>query len=855
MNRRVLPHHFLAVAIVLIGAAPVRAQSNPATPANTSSPAAASSPVSTGKSNDAGDEETNRVLVEGEGIGQSILPMERPISSVYGTDLPITDVPRSVTNVSSEQLQQQNITSVADLTQTTPSSNQISRYGIIGAPTVRGDLAEVYTNGQRRLLNESFFAPSFTGVEAVDILKGPASVVDGPGSSNGGYVNFNTKQPYFDHFQGQAYFELGTYVPGNQSYFSPGWGIDFGGPVDKQVAYRFSYSGTGGQSYYYRNGIQNDRQDIYGSITYMPNDRFSVNWNGSFLYTNVGETDGINRPTQQLVDNRTYYTGVSVNPYETTPTQIPGSIFYTPNLEGPGGYQAVLYPTGTKKIYPYEIVASPSNRDNVKDYYGQMIATLKIDDGLDLVNLTYGEGINRYDETTYQYLEYVPRDFVIENRTELTWKLNEIFKLPIKNEMLTGFAFRFQDSLSYGEFQNEYYNNYDLTTNPKNTLSPFYHNPVAFSNLIPVGNGFYANPGTTQIGPNGSGANGAFLTDVNTNETHLFDSAVFLQDRTEFTKQWSTILGVRLDYLGGTASDPLANKAGNVQAPGTKSSDTSFVLNPNVTASLNYKPANWVTFYGTYDLTFGLDETADYETGGIPLDVKGTGAILSKTLKNKSELYEGGAKFSFLDNTLYAGADGFVQKRTSTDQYGNINDIVVRGVEVEAAFQPNKHLNITANFTWSEANYRDYAPLQATGYEGDTYVDGFPVEKGVTGTGVGSPNYIISIPTGRYRLNGFPDLLFNAFASYTLNCGFGVGFGVQAQSSQADNFEGTITIPAQYELDATLFYRRPRYEIQVNFNNITDQRNFIVNDGVLADNDLLLLNKPFNVSAVFRYKF
>jgi outer membrane receptor protein involved in Fe transport len=837
----------LALAMILLCMARARAQTALGAPSQAAAPHSPSDSASPGTS--------ETVIVQGSEIEDTINPLDRPISSVYGTDLDITDVPRTVTSVSGQQMEQQNITSISDLTQTTAGSNYVSRFGIVGSITIRGDLAEDYTNGQRRLTNQNAFSPMFAGVDSADVLNGPASVVDGPGSSTGGYVNFNTKAPYFDKFQGEVTFTLGTYVPGNQSYFSPGWGIDFGGPVNKQWAYRFSYDGTAGQSYYYRNGVKNGRQDTYMSVSYVPNDKFNVNWNGGYLNTDVGEVDGINRPTQQLVDNRTYYTGVAESPYDTPPAQIPGSIFYAPNTNGPGGYEAVLYPTGEKKIYPYETTASPQNLYTVQDYYGQMIATLNLDDGLRLINRTFGEGIERHDATTYQYLEDVPRDFVIENRTELNWSLKEMFGLPIKNDIVTGLSFRFQDSLSYGEFQNEYFNNYDLTTNPRNNVSPFYLNPTAYSNLIPIGNGFYGNPGTTQLGANGSGTSGAYLTDQNTNETMLYDSAIFFQDRTEFSKQWASIIGVRLDYIGGTATDPLANEAGNVQAPGTKSGDTLFVLNPTFSASLNYKPADWATLYVTFNQTDTLDENALYETGGIPLSPSGDGSIEIKALKNKSDLYETGAKFNFLHNTLFAGVDAYDQKRTSTDQFGIINNIVVRGIEVQGTYQPDKHLNVTANFSYAEANYRDYAPIQSTEYEGDTYVAGFPVEPGVVGTGVGSPNFLATLPAGRYRLNGFPDLVFNAYVTYTLDCGLGAGIGPQAESSQADNFEGTIKIPAQYQVNATVYYRRPRYEVQVNVNNLTDQRNWSVNDGLLEGNDLLQLNEPINVSATFRYKF
>jgi outer membrane receptor protein involved in Fe transport len=91
---------------------------------------------------------------------ETVNPLERPVSSIYGTDLPVNDIPRSVSSVTHEELQQQNITSIANLTQLTPSGSYLSRWGIIGTPTIRGDLAEVYVNGQRKLTNQKPFHPA-----------------------------------------------------------------------------------------------------------------------------------------------------------------------------------------------------------------------------------------------------------------------------------------------------------------------------------------------------------------------------------------------------------------------------------------------------------------------------------------------------------------------------------------------------------------------------------------------------------------------------------------------------------------------------------------------------------------------
>jgi outer membrane receptor protein involved in Fe transport len=150
----------------------------------------------------------------------------------------------------------------------------------------------------------------------------------------------------------------------------------------------------------------------------------------------------------------------------------------------------------------------------------------------------------------------------------------------------------------------------------------------------------------------------------------------------------------------------------------------------------------------------------------VSLNPNGDGNIPVRAMKNKSTLYEGGLKFNLLNNKLYLGIDGFYQERASTDQFGNISNVEVHGIELSGTYQPTKSFSVTANFTWSEGNYLKYTPNQSTQHLGDAYALGFPVQNGVVGTGVGSPNFTVGayrpahIPFGRAkaapsRLNRF----------------------------------------------------------------------------------------------------
>src|SRR5258708_39951996 len=102
---------------------------------------------------------------------------------------------------------------------------------------------------------------------------------------------------------------------------------------------------------------------------------------------------------------------------------------------------------------------------------------------------------------------------------------------------------------------------------------------------------------------------------------------------------------------------------------------------------------------------------------------------------------------------------------------------------------------------------------------------------------------------------GFPHFLFNTYATYVLPCGLGASLGIQAQTSQLDDFDNKITIPAQYQLNASIFFRQTRWEIRLNIDNLTDRRNCTITAGLLEGRDLMMLVRLFTVSGRLIFRF
>ena len=261
-------------------------------------------------------ESADQVVVSDVPFEQVIMPNQRPTDSVYGVDTNVQDTPRDVTIISREQLSAVDIQDPRDFSKLTSDSFTQSNFGAPANPSLRGQTADVFKNGIRLGLtsNGNGFPIDFNSVESVDIVKGPANAVFGASQYTGGYIDEITKQPFFDKFQGNVGTTIGMY----QVYR---WSADFGGPLIKnELAFRISYTGEDSGSYYDYSHKQSEA--IYGAVTWTPkNTNYTLAFNAEFDEADYNENNGINRVTQNLIDNDKYITGTvpggnaAINPF------------------------------------------------------------------------------------------------------------------------------------------------------------------------------------------------------------------------------------------------------------------------------------------------------------------------------------------------------------------------------------------------------------------------------------------------------------------------------------------------------------------------------------------------------------
>jgi len=232
----------------------------------------------------------------------SLLPTDRTVSSAFFEDMTLLEIPRAITVLSPEAMEQFQIDDFGDLAKVGAGTERYNFYGIPGAPVIRGWQGGIYFNGMLRAFQRNEMPTSFGSLEAMEVVKGAAPAQFLP-THVGGYVNMIPKSPYFDEFRGSVKLEVGTYDLYNIQ-------TDVGGPIligDTPAAYRVSLTAQQAGSYYDR--VDNDYISLYASVKARLSDNLRLFAGAEYYQFKSNENAGWNRPTQNLVSTGEYVIG------------------------------------------------------------------------------------------------------------------------------------------------------------------------------------------------------------------------------------------------------------------------------------------------------------------------------------------------------------------------------------------------------------------------------------------------------------------------------------------------------------------------------------------------------------------
>jgi outer membrane receptor protein involved in Fe transport len=753
----------------------------------------------------------DRFEVRGVPLADSVNPLTRPLEGVFGIARTILETPRAASTISQALLRERGINGVTEFVAYAPGSYAPAGYGKATIPNIRGDLAETFLNGQRASYNNFGYAPSFNNVEAVDVVRGPGSALYGAGFFTGGYVNYVTKQPKFSP-ETTATVRVGTWAPAGGSWLNGSWQLDATAPfADGKSAWRLSYEGKEDDTFFRRHGGRDDRQDVFVSWLRRPSDTLTLEANAQYLWQAAPQLLGVNRPNQELIDHGRYYTG-----------DLP-DLGYSPA----GAIDGVIPGTVSAEIPRDATLLSPGDFSNANVYRAQFIATARLTADSKLINRTFFENVERRRFHAFEYIEYVEQ-LTFENRTE--W--HAAFATgAIPHALIAGATLRYEARQSFTNYFNEYFFQYDLTRANR-----------VFSHERDYPNSYF--PGFK--GPGGRRFFPASFGSPETTESTLWNPALFVQDEVKLSEKFSLLAGLRGDGFLAKARDPLDDQSGARWRD--KNDDAALSWN----ASGIFRPTSKSSLYATYQRAVAVH--GNVTGGGIMLkdDGTGRGVIDREDFRNVSRLAELGAKVALLENQLYAGFAAYDQRREEVELGGDVKNLRIRGAELELVYQPDTHFNVTFNAAYSDGRFENSTAAQAGG---TSLFNLYAAGAGPAGRGNGLGFQWDQLPPGDYRIPGLSRVVLNGSFSYRFANGFGGGLGGSWQGEQAGNLTNEYHIPSQIFLNAFVFYRQPRWEVNLDILNVLDRRNWIHNGDNYSNHVLVFQDLPLRVEGYVKFKF
>ena len=710
---------------------------------------------------------------------QGLSVKNETIDGPFGDNLALQDIARSVTPISSELIEQLNITTLQDVLAVSPNTYSASGFGAPSLPTIRGQLGELFQDGTRRQAgNNGFGVPlSFNSVEQIDVVKGAPPVLFGSSQRNGGFVNLQSKVASTDESKGKASLSAGRW----DQYSAQ---IDYTAPIIKdKVGFRVSYEHLDHGSYYDYSGTKSD--SLFAALRILPDDKST--WDINFELYQVEFTDnaGINRPTQALIDDGLYITGQGVQANGST---VPAA-------------GSIVSPTGQVNIDRSTVLTDPDNQNEATTYLIHSIYKRELSANASLKNITYFQHLQREEIAQNSFVEIIDGADTAQNRTELTYSWND--------EQQTIFAFdvRYNKVLGYSQFTTEADLPIDLTGPLSNRRIPL--TDAQKARLVELRPGVFVSPGA-QYDIDNDGSGDFNLSD--TTDSRSWQTGFAIQQDSDWTDKLHTSVGYRLDYYDVEARDPIAPQGQ------TAASDSINDTLQSGQVSFNYKLNADFTGYGAASYN---EATSNSMAGG---NVLGGGNVISaQNFATENTLVEFGLKYAPTDSDWYADGAVFSQRRSLRNRDGSNTGIRTTGFESQVFYDAYPYW-LSAGYSYIDARYDNSASSQDSAQVADAFDNSRPDI--IAGTGVGAPSFTPFAPSNS-QVQGIPEQSFSFNGNYSMTSKWQTGFSGLYTKSYPLDFLQTVKIRDQYTLNVNTSYAfTPSTKLRLDVNNITNQKNW-----------------------------
>jgi iron complex outermembrane receptor protein len=775
-------------------------------------------------------------------LNDTVLPTDRAISGLFNDATSVLEVPRSVTLISPELMDQFGIKDLDDLEKIGAGTQTVNYYGVAGAPTIRGVKGGTFINGMLRAYNRNEMPLSFGSLEAIEIVKGPAPA-DFTTTKIGGFVNLIPKSPFFDEEKGSIELELDNW---GRKTLSADYGAPFLLPGDIPAAYRVSITTQDGESYY--DDVYNDYTSVYGAIKFRPKDGISVFLGGEYFDYKSNENAGWNRPTQELIDDGEYVIGEALDAtsgdwygtadrseiYTSTALALtasvaeanidPSLLTYMDHVVDTDGVEKYVYTQEyfdnggeavTESIDGSTVLSADSDYANSNDLvlFGDIVFDSNPDRTITIKGLFEHMETEKY--SSYGYAFESEQD-VVELKTTVTERN------LIPNTTLTyGASIRYSEAMQLSDYWDEPFSRRDIT-----------QDTISANSILLAGDSTV--DGYNQWGRFGIGANG---------ESEMTQLAAFLSGQSKFFDDRLILLGsTRYEYSDYDVSVPsevdgpsyysAAAWEAAKDAHAENSGDTDYF---NWSIGLNFELIDDVFLYANYQ-------------EGTSVNPSQAGVITSSENFNENNLWEVGVKASFFDGALFSSLAYYEWEQSSfSSREATSNELVGEGFEAELTWLVTDHLTLIGSYTWQEvrrkagltwrsspASEEDWALNAGAFY---SIVDAYPDD-----------NTDLVYP-------GTPQQVVKLFGIYDFHNGFQVNGGVTWQEEFYTSFDHNIELPAALISSLGAKYTTEKWEVAFNIDNLTNEDYYYGSDPTFAANTLVTKAPERTYTVSFKYMF
>ncbi|MDP2595699.1 TonB-dependent siderophore receptor [Alteromonas stellipolaris] len=818
------------------------------------------------------DEDMETISITGVKDLNSLIPIES--KSAFGLDKSLVETPRSVTDISSDLIEAYGLRSVDDLVRITPGAFTSSFFGIQGAMDIRGESADNYFRGFRRIANPGAFKTNIRGAKGLEVMRGPVSPLYGNGSV-GGQLNYSPKSAksdatkYFDEATGEIHLTLGTY---DQKILA----VEGGTPFmlgDKQAGvYIFAEAEDSG-SYY--DNYEPTNEIVQVALDVDLTDKTLMEFGFQYQTSDAIQVPGWNRVTQDLIDNGTYITGAPVAKNSDNPIgadrllpQESGFIspfapyFINSSFSGVGTFCSPGTADNSNYTYNAMLLSCPGVADGIENAYAlSNPGTAQIDhkttfiDDIDFADSTaftayldftnyLSDDMTWKNQFYYDYMDHTKfqswgftADYPGAEAMEFRSSLNfETFHDNATIQHITGISIRNED-LDYNHaYYDETFDFRDIIVGPTpdDRIDWAVDDPYEDATII------YDEDG------NPTGIDGTVRRNYNEEQvsTMLNAGLFYIADIT--LESWSILLGARYDYFDVESEDQAISLLGIPFGDGEVHTDTESAFSYNV--SVSYKMESGFVPYATYAESSSLSTN---QLGGIIPSSVDNGEYLAE-----STLAELGIKYSSDDESLYAALAVFDQEKT--DRIGQTSALVAvysEGVEFEARAILNESFSLTATATHIETTEVSDGALAVINGADFAAQNGLEAYQVYGGRIAGNRSTFVGEGVELDR-GGLPDNTMSLFLNYNKPLERGrvtasLGFG-WADETYTDVLE-TILLPSYMVWTGSVGYVAENYRILLSVNNLFEEEYYTSAD--LFDSVVVKPSEGRTGSIMFSYSF